>query len=1034
LPRSNAAYDVYLTSGGTRKGFLLAKGEDGVKQYQVGLAPALAPQQRLSADNLYEGQPPEVNVVFAAEKWSAGAGFNDGQVDGCSCTRYNYSRGIDLSEEFRAYLSPFRNQTTDTNDAALDGAPVQFLTTSLGTFLITENRIYEWDTTVLKWESRDSSGSFQAGAIEHNSVVYVPRGTSNAYVYSSDGVTWTASTRSNDDKYADWFCNRGDDGDSTPTLNVIVRLRAGRISASTDGVNSGTAWSTEDTIGPTNETARSVFPFDNQLIIFKKEGIYAFDFTNVDDIWKSSYIKDDNAQSVFQWANGKFYANYGDRLIEYDPAATDGGLRYVYPAEDMDSPEVKGAITGISGTDDHIYLTIKNYNGNTYVMKGRPDEAWHTWAFPVGSEGTTELPASGTNETGVGAIAWTNPSNITVTNNSYATATTGTSNYLTGTQYGFDLPADAEIDGVVVNIPKFAQPGSSPGQLTPSYVNYTVATSPSSVSSLSVSNPDPGVGGRLHVLMVETTSSSAASIAGWNTALTQSEVSLDRRLTVFYKISDVTDASSFAVSFSLSSVATIFALTYTNVDTNDPFEAVTSTNFSTSGTSHTLSGVTTGVDNSMLLGVWFNSNQDPFQNYSSVSSPLTIRAQNNQGPAPALMFADGVQSSAGASGTKTATFPTSVLWAGAVLAFNSGPESPPDTDIVDNVVTLWVAGAAAGDNKASVDQWANTNTTSLYGSPSDTWGLALNPTIVNATNFGAAISAVVTEGTASVEAISITIYYKVPGGSRESQTVYVAGPGAILSENPVVLTGYGDNGAVYYILPRSNMRPQDDPNYLYEIDHGIEEAFVVGPWIDFGASAYEKFLNRGTVLADNTTAGKPITLWYDIEANGEAELVAAKSDGLTAQNIDGQVTLNRVRYIVYMDTTELSTSPYMLGLTLQATLNQPRYRMWNLVFDLSNNQSLYDGNQDYFQEVTEIEKFLFSATTQRPVFRDRLGIDYNVKINDIQGFGYIDERQGGEERDRPTMQVQLIEVSPVSDASNPARYGRDRYGEGKQYS
>lgn len=63
-------------------------------------------------------------------------------------------------------------------------------------------------------------------------------------------------------------------------------------------------------------------------------------------------------------------------------------------------------------------------------------------------------PSSGTNDTSTGTFAWTNPGNITSSDNAYATVNTpgALSNYLVGSCYGFTIPAGATVTGVVVDI------------------------------------------------------------------------------------------------------------------------------------------------------------------------------------------------------------------------------------------------------------------------------------------------------------------------------------------------------------------------------------------------------------------------------------------------------------------------------------------------------------------------------------------------------------------------------------------------------
>jgi len=65
-------------------------------------------------------------------------------------------------------------------------------------------------------------------------------------------------------------------------------------------------------------------------------------------------------------------------------------------------------------------------------------------------------PGTLANDASVGTFAWTNPDNAASSNNSYATAVSPSgeqnSNYLKATNFGFSIPADATINGIVVEV------------------------------------------------------------------------------------------------------------------------------------------------------------------------------------------------------------------------------------------------------------------------------------------------------------------------------------------------------------------------------------------------------------------------------------------------------------------------------------------------------------------------------------------------------------------------------------------------------
>lgn len=64
-------------------------------------------------------------------------------------------------------------------------------------------------------------------------------------------------------------------------------------------------------------------------------------------------------------------------------------------------------------------------------------------------------PGTGADDNAFGTTVWSNPGNITASDNAYATATTANgvdTHYLKGTNFGFSIPADASIRGILLEI------------------------------------------------------------------------------------------------------------------------------------------------------------------------------------------------------------------------------------------------------------------------------------------------------------------------------------------------------------------------------------------------------------------------------------------------------------------------------------------------------------------------------------------------------------------------------------------------------
>jgi hypothetical protein len=110
-------------------------------------------------------------------------------------------------------------------------------------------------------------------------------------------------------------------------------------------------------------------------------------------------------------------------------------------------------ITGLTpGTLYHVRAYATNSVGTSYGA-----DVTFTTYYTVTTTTSAMNAGVGSNVTGVGTISWTNPGNITADDTSYATAAlnNATSLYLRGTSYGFAIPANATINGIVVTIGRF---------------------------------------------------------------------------------------------------------------------------------------------------------------------------------------------------------------------------------------------------------------------------------------------------------------------------------------------------------------------------------------------------------------------------------------------------------------------------------------------------------------------------------------------------------------------------------------------------
>lgn len=128
------------------------------------------------------------------------------------------------------------------------------------------------------------------------------------------------------------------------------------------------------------------------------------------------------------------------------------------------------------------------------------------------------------------------------------------------------------------------------------------------------------------------------------------------------------------------------------------------------------------------------------------------------------------------------------------------------TDLSDQRVFLLKNSLQVGSNHANGNGWTAGLTNQNYGSTSDLWGTTWTPADVNAAGFGVSVEAfnnsLASSRTASIDYVSITISYSVPGtvgvglsprGWTRDLTSFAGGNSAIAGSFPV---DYGDAYAI----------------------------------------------------------------------------------------------------------------------------------------------------------------------------------------------------------------------------------------------
>jgi hypothetical protein len=377
------AGDFSLTIEGVEYPFLVLIDQQGLKQWNDGLAPMVSPQFNTGGFS-YQNIPPEIEVIEAFEDFSGGAGFEhepSGSVF-TKRTRYNYAQGLDLSYG-RAMPALKRVAVLESDGTAIGAAPTKFFHSPLlGLYMIAGAYIYKWDLASTSWVEKDNatatfSGVSYTDILEINGKLVALRGTTADYKTSTDGTTWTAFTA--EDENGDFAVLRGNSSD----IAAIWKININVVKANTAPAASG--WAGSDQAGNTSETVRGAAVVDNTMYFFKDTGVYSYDGVNINDLMHTTYVDSYNGKNPYVWRDGKVYFPWERRLRQWNPYGdTEDPSGVAYPRPGMSSNELLGPITAISGDANWLYIAVKNRAGNTYIMRGNETAGnwvWHNWKY-----------------------------------------------------------------------------------------------------------------------------------------------------------------------------------------------------------------------------------------------------------------------------------------------------------------------------------------------------------------------------------------------------------------------------------------------------------------------------------------------------------------------------------------------------------------------------------------------------------------------------------------------------------------------------
>lgn len=375
-------------------------------------------------------------------------------------------------------------------------------------------------------------------------------------------------------------------------------------------------------------------------------------------------------------------------------------------------------------------------------------------------------PATLSNSTSVGTFSWSNPNFVASSDNQHASVTNkGLTNYLSATNFGFSLPVTTSITGIQLDIEKSTLSPTVVTTLNPWTAGLTKTISPGSNRMLLLIYS--GENGTLRDITSLTYGGQSMTQIVEGSIVTSFAAKMEYWVLLESGIAAATNTSfvpTFAAGAVSADVVNFYAsAVYAGVDQTLPFTSTqiftTSTTATTLAVSPTLA--TTGggmVVSAIHCGNNTTPNRTPGGTNTYIVSAGFTEVLDTYAASP----------SATASGICTQISQQSIAAHGTVAPSYTFAGTPNRQIVIytnltcirelDNSVRLVKGGVETGSNLANtVYPWNTVDTYTSYGSSTNLWGTTWSVAEINASNFGAVLSASVSNGTARVDNMRITV-------------------------------------------------------------------------------------------------------------------------------------------------------------------------------------------------------------------------------------------------------------------------------------
>lgn len=590
------------------------------------------------------------------------------------------------------------------------------------TFVLGGRYLYTVDSAFTVTQDKDfGSNNAATDMVVFNNELIVAMGAATKIWKRDTSGTWTQAS---DNTYA-------------IALEVVGKSlwRAGTsntVSSCTTTPLTLSNWGAAYIVGDTTWAINRIVSYDGMPVVLKADGVYFPDVNT--DYWNQSpqvgnYPHIRNGYGAFvAWSYlwvptvaGLLRVAIGESLIR--------------GPEQSKRPDYKFWVRGGVEWGEHVYLLVTDElaASETFICRVTRDPTEHeeyifeefcrlgstikgyciginSWSTALANTSATHDSGTQADDAAVGSIAWTTPANAATSNDTYTTATgTGTTHYLKATNFGFDLPTGATVNGIKAAVER-----------------------KSSTGTLSTSNTLAGTG----------TNDASYGTYAWTTPgnITADDASYADTVDPGPGSGDSNWLVGSNFGFAIPSTATITGIVVT-------IEKYAATNGALDSQVKLFDNTSTPVgSNKAEGGIWAST--PTVSTYGSSSdvwgASLTPTIVNNSN------FGVGIAAGLFSNGTGN----------GHVDYIKMQVYYSADGAVDSAVKIVKASGAIGTTNLASASTWSASDSIAEYGNETNLWGESWAVADIEDVDFGVVLSVTLSGGaTASVDYIYLTVYY-----------------------------------------------------------------------------------------------------------------------------------------------------------------------------------------------------------------------------------------------------------------------------------